>query len=93
MMSAFNGMDWAHIGVGLAGLLLIFNAILSIISSSYFSKLSKVFFIEPMSVNDKLFVKQWVNKKEKEDRYVTVAFCLFLGTIAIAWAVNIKLLL
>jgi len=76
--------------IGLVGIALILNGIAAISSLKYYSKLSSVFFIEPISSASKNKIMTDIEADHFKSRYLISAFCIFFGTTIFLWAIGIK---
>lgn len=83
-------MDLQEICIGAAGLILVSNGIVTLLSPKYYELFSCTFFIEKMSDVDRQRVNQKIKSDHTQSRYVVSAFVIFFGLTAIAWAIGYK---
>lgn len=86
-----NEIDITHLLVGVFGIFLIVNALLTILSRKYFSFFKKSFFIEPVSQRGREKFNEFLNKEENSQRYFLSIVTIVLGIVAIAWMFGINL--
>lgn len=79
-------IDILHVVGGILGVVLVVNTILVLIYPSYYSCLSRSFFIEPISEKQKEATREFIEKNVNSDRYLTSIVSLALAAFAIVWA-------
>jgi hypothetical protein len=75
--------------VGMAGVIFLALGITIIFSAKVYSLVSKTYFLEKMSQQEKRALAEAITNN-RTDRYITGAFIVFFGLTAIAWAFGLK---
>ena len=84
-------IDWFRVAVGMFGVLLIINAVITISSKRYFLFFKKSFFIEPISREGRDKFENYLKDEESSQRYILSAVAVLMGIIAIAWMFGVNL--
>lgn len=86
----FQKLTSIEIFVGIVGVLVVANGLFMLFSSKYYNSLSKTFFIEKISDQERQKLDKQIQDQNAGSRYIICIIVIFFGSTAIMWALGIK---